>query len=226
MEAVTEEPAIHATMLDGLRAVLPFAASDLVDGAAFGVIAAGLGIAGSKAIALSATAFSGSAQFAALTVLGDHGSVFALLAAVIALNARYLVFSASVAESLSANRLRRAGEAQLLTDAAWAIAFRPGRPSRELLVAAGGAELVAWTAGTAIGALAGGAVGGYRTVGLDAVLPAFFVCLLVERVVRSGGAAGAVAGGVGAVVLTPFLPAGLPLLAVLGGALLLARGRT
>jgi predicted branched-subunit amino acid permease len=225
MEAVTPLVDTAPTKADGLRAVLPFAAADLVDGVAFGVVAAGLGVAGSHAIALSATAFSGSAQFAALTVLGDHGSVFALLAAVVALNARYLVFSASVAEALSRNRLKRAGESQLLTDAAWAIAVRSGRPSRELLVAAGGAELVAWTAGTAVGVLAGGVVGGYRAIGLDAVLPAFFVCLLVERVVRGGGATGAVAGGAAAVALTPFLPAGLPLLAVLGGALLLLRGR-
>jgi 4-azaleucine resistance transporter AzlC len=226
MEAVTTIVEAGPSKLDGLRAVLPFAAADLVDGVAFGVVAAGLGVAASKAIVLSATAFSGSAQFAALTVLGDHGSVFALLAAVAALNARYLVFAASVADALSENRLKRAGEAQLLTDAAWAIAHRPGRPSRELLVAAGGTELVAWTTGSAIGVLAGGVVGGYRAVGLDAVLPAFFVCLLVERVVRGGGAAGAVAGGAAAVALTPFLPAGLPLLAVLGGALLLCRGRT
>lgn len=219
METVTEP-----RKRDGLRAALPFATADFVDGVAFGVVAAGLGVAAPKAIALSATAFSGSAQFAALTVLGDHGSVFALLAAVVALNARYLVFAASVADALSPGRLRRAAEAQLLTDAAWAISMRPGRPSRELLLGAGGAELVAWTTGTAVGVLAGGVVGGYREIGLDAVLPAFFVCLLVDRVAHRGGAARALAGGTAAVVLTPFLPAGVPLLFVLGAALL-APGR-
>lgn len=217
METVTGP---EATKLQGLRAAVPFATADVLDGVAFGVVAAGLGVAAPKAITLSATAFSGSAQFAALTVLGDHGSVFALLAAVVALNARYLVFSASIAEALSPGRLRRAAEAQLLTDAAWAIALRPGRPSRELLIGAGGAEIVAWTSGTAIGVLAGGVVGGYRGVGLDAVLPAFFVCLLVDRIARGGGAARAVAGGAAAVALTPFLPAGTPLLFVLAAALL------
>src|SRR6185312_4701594 len=76
METVTVP---EATKLQGLRAALPFATADVLDGVAFGVVAAGLGVAAPKAITLSVTAFSGSAQFAALTVLGDHGSVLALL---------------------------------------------------------------------------------------------------------------------------------------------------
>jgi predicted branched-subunit amino acid permease len=213
----------EVTKLDGVRLALPFAAADLLDGVAFGVVAAGLGVGAAKAIALSATAFSGSAQFAALTVIGDHGKAFAVLAAVVALNARYLVFAASVAPSLSANRIVRAGESQLLTDAAWAIALRSGRPNRNLLIGAGATELLAWTTGTAVGVLAGGVVGGYRAVGLDAVLPAFFVCLLVDRLARGRGTLVALAGGGAAVALTPVLPTGLPLLAVLGAALLGSR---
>lgn len=172
------------TVTTGIRLAAPFAAADLLDGIAFGVVAGGLGVPALRATVLSATAFSGSAQFASLTVLGDHGSLLAVLAVVVALNARYLVFGASVAPALSRNPLRRAAEAQLLTDVSWALAMRYGRPSRGILVGAGLVSFVTWTTGTAGGALFGNVLGDYHAVGLDAALPAFFVCLLLERVRR------------------------------------------
>ena len=207
-----------------MRLALPIAAADYVDGVAFGVVAVALGVDALQAILLSATAFSGSAQYASLTVTGDHGSLLAALAAVAALNARYLVFGASVASVLSPRPLRRMAEAQLLTDATWALSLRGGRPRRAILVGAGAMSWLAWTSGTATGAVLGSVLPSYRAVGLDAALPAFFLCLLLERL-RSGRAvATAGAGAAVAFGLAPFAPAGVPLLAVL--ALALAWGRT
>src|SRR3989442_2583689 len=207
------------TVTDGLKLALPFAAADFVDGMAFGVIAAGVGVGALASTLVSATAFSGRAQFAALPVLGDRGSLAAVLLAVVALNARYLAFGAAVAPALSRGRLARAAEAQLLTDASWALSLRDGGPRRAILVGVGAAELVAWTTGTASGALLGGVLGDYRAIGLDAALPTFFLCLLVERLRGDGGASRAAAGAVLAVALTPLAPPGVPLLVVLAGAL-------
>src|SRR5919199_4686053 len=150
------------TVTTGMRLAAPFAAADFLDGVAFGVVAGGLGVPALRAIVLSATAFSGTAQFASLTVIGGHGSLVAVLAAVVAFNARYLVFGASVAPALSRNPLRRAAEAQLLTDVSWALALRGGRPCRAILVGAGLVSLPAWTSGTAAGALFGQILGDYR----------------------------------------------------------------
>ena len=169
------------TVGTGVRLALPMAAADLVDGIAFGVVAVGLGVGAVQAIVLSATAFSGSAQFASLTVIDGHGNLLAVLAAVVALNARYLVFGASIAGALSRHPLRRAAEAQLLTDASWALAMRGGRPSRAILVGAGALSWLTWTGGTATGAVLGGVIGDYRGIGLDAALPAFFLGLLLDR---------------------------------------------
>jgi predicted branched-subunit amino acid permease len=59
----------------GIRLAAPFAAADFLDGVAFGVVAGGLGVPAAHAIVLSATAFSGTAQFASLTVLDGNGSL-------------------------------------------------------------------------------------------------------------------------------------------------------
>jgi predicted branched-subunit amino acid permease len=97
-----------------------------------------------------------------------------------------------------------------MTDTAWALATRDGRPERRILVGAGLSSLIAWTAGTALGAVAGHVVSNYRTIGLDAALPAFFLCLLIDR---GGSARRALLAGALVLALVPVLPPGLPLLA-------------
>ena len=204
---------------DGARLALPFLAADFVDGAAFGVIAAGIGLGVAGPVLLSAIAFSGSAQFAALTVLGDRGSLLSILLAVAALNARYLVYGASVAPALSGNPVRRVFEAQLVTDASWALSVRETSVSRGLMLGSGAISWIGWTGGTAAGALFGSAIGDYRGIGLDAALPAFFVCLLLDRLARRADLIAGVLAGVAAVALAPYLPPGIPLVVVLAAAL-------
>jgi branched chain amino acid efflux pump len=195
---------------DGVRANAPFTVADFLDGVAFGTLAVALGTGPLAAVLMSATAFSGSAQYATLTVLRDHGTLVAAVGAVVALNARYLLYGAQLSPALSRHPLKRAAEAQLMTDTAWALATREGTLKRHVLIGAGLSSLLAWTAGTAAGALAGGLIGDYRAIGLDAALPAFFLCLLIER---GGSARRALAAAAAVVVLARWLPPGLPLLA-------------
>jgi 4-azaleucine resistance transporter AzlC len=207
------------TVRDGARLALPLAAADFVDGVAFGVIAAGIGLGVAGPIVLSAMAFSGSAQFAALTVLGDRGSLLSILLAVAALNARYLVYGAAVAPALSRNPLRRALEAQLLTDASWALSVREAGVSRGLMLGSGAVSWIGWTGGTAAGALFGSVLGDYRGIGLDAALPAYFLCLLLDRLSRRADIVAGVLAGAAAVALAPYLPSGVALVVVLAAAL-------
>ena len=79
----------------------------------------------------------------------------------------------------------------------------------------------AWVAGTAIGVFAGGLIGDPAALGLDALFPAFFLCLLVEGELRPGMPA--VVAGLGSLIalcLIPFTPAGVPVIAASAAALL------
>jgi len=206
----------------GAGLALPFAAADALDGAAFGAIAAGIGLGVAAPTAMSLIAFSGSAQFAALTVLTQHGGLLSIVVAVFALNTRYVAYGLSIAPGLSTNPFKRLAQAQLLTDVSWNLAMKDTRPNAKILVGAGFVELVAWTAGTGVGALAGSFVGSYRGTGLDAALPTFFACLVLERLRRDRRQLAAVAtAALVVVVLASALPPGAPLVVVLGGALLL-----
>ena len=125
----------------GVRLMLPIAISDLLEGAAFGALA--VAVLGKVApVAMSLTAFSGSAQFATVAVLKSDGTLAAALLAAASLNVRYLAMSASVAASISGSRRRKAATCLLLTDAAWAVVTAgEERASGARLAGAGATEL-------------------------------------------------------------------------------------
>ncbi len=83
---------------------------------------------------------------------------------------------------------------------------------------------VFWNLATLLGALGAQALGDPKRFGLDAVIPAAFLALLAPRL-RQGWIEKrvAIAGGLIALVLIPFTPPGVPILASTA-ALLLASG--
>jgi predicted branched-subunit amino acid permease len=139
-------------------------------------------------VAMSLTAFSGSAQFTTVSVLRSNGTLVAALLAAACLNVRYLAMSATVAARLDGSRWRKAGVCLFLTDAAWAVtSVGQTTLSAAALVGAGATELVAWTAGTAVGVLAGGAIGYVNAFGLDAARRGpLLAAVIVAAVVTAG----------------------------------------
>ena len=129
------------------------------------------------------------------------------------LNLRFVPMGIAIAPSLQAGPLGRALRGQALVDASWALAIRGGgRFDIEFLLGSTLAQYPAWVGGTVLGALAGGALGDPRSLGLDAIFPAFFLGLLVVEPRRPR------ARPVAALVpllpaLTPFTPAGVPIIA-------------
>ena len=121
----------------GLRAVAPLLPAVLAFGVSFGVLADAAGMGGTASIVMSLTTFAGSAQFAAVSVLGAGGTVAAAIAAAVLLNARYGPMALSAAGAFRGGRLRRLLEAQLLVDESWALSQREGRFDRRVMLGAG-----------------------------------------------------------------------------------------
>ncbi|HEY6114466.1 MAG TPA: branched-chain amino acid ABC transporter permease, partial [Candidatus Dormibacteraeota bacterium] len=78
----------------------------------------------------------------------------------------------------------------------------------------GMALFIFWNTGTLIGALATQAISDPRVFGLDAAPPAAFLALLAPRLRAREPLAVALAAAVVAIVVLPFVPAGVPLLVV------------
>ncbi|MEV4052079.1 AzlC family ABC transporter permease [Amycolatopsis sp. NPDC049688] len=207
MTETTAEPART------LRPVLPVAAADLADGMAFGALAASVGMGVLAPVAMSLLVFSGSAQYGAVAVIAQHGSVWAVVGAAAALNARYLLMGTTIAPALTGSAWSRAGTAMLITDGSWAVAHRgDGKYDLQTLRLAGALCLCGWTAGTALGAVLGDAIGDPGRLGLDAAYPVFFLGLLRSHLkdARSWGLA--VLGVVTAAALVFWAPPGIPVL--------------
>lgn len=178
-------------------------------------------------IVMSIVVFSGSAQFGALAVLLAGGSAGAAIAAGVLLNGRYLAMGLALAPSLRGRAVSRGAFTLPLVDASWAAASRgDGTFDPWYLVGVSIPQYVGWVLGTAVGVLIGPRLGDPRALGLDALFPAFFIVLLFEEA-RGRRRLVAAAGGAGiALVLTPILPAGLPILAASAAAVAASRLRS
>jgi 4-azaleucine resistance transporter AzlC len=170
---------------------------------------------------MSATTFAGSAQFAAVSVLGDGGTAAAAVAAALLLNARYAPIGITVAPFVTGTAWSRFLHAQLVVDESWAIAAEgEGRFNTRVLIGAGLLLYVTWVGGTAIGAIVGTAFGDPATLGLDAAFAALFLGLLVPLAGDRKHVAAALLGAAIALALTPITPAGVPIIAASAACLL------
>jgi predicted branched-subunit amino acid permease len=199
----------------GARAILPVVASDLAFGGSLGVIAGAAGIPAAATVAMSAVAFSGSAQFAAISVVAAGGSVVAAALSAASLNSRYAVMGLTVAPVFEGGVVRRFLLAQLMVDESWAIAFTTdGAFDVRRMIGAGVVLWFSWVGATAVGVAASAAVGDPKTLGLDALSPALFLALLVRRPWTRRQISLALAAAAASLVLVPVLPVGLPLVVV------------
>jgi 4-azaleucine resistance transporter AzlC len=209
----------------GIRRGLPFGIAVFVISISFGVLAHPL-MGAVAPIVMSIVVFSGAAQFGALAVLLAGGSTAAAIVAGVLLNARYLAMGIALAPSLRGRPLSRAGFAMPLVDASWAAASRgDGTFDPWYLVGVSIPQYVGWVLGTVVGVLIGSHLGDPKALGLDALFPAFFIALLHEEA-RGRRRLAAAAGGAGiALVLTPLVPVGLPILAAAAAAVAASRMR-
>jgi 4-azaleucine resistance transporter AzlC len=217
---VPSDPAAEPRLRDGMRAALPLAPSPILFGFSYGVLADGSGFGAARAVVMSATTFAGAAQFASVSVLDAGGTVAAAVLAAVFLNARYFAISMTVASIFPGRRLRRLVESQTIVDESWALSGRRGRFEWPILVGSGLVFYSLWVASTAIGTVIGGVLDDPNALGLDAAFAALFLALAIpylrERRARQAAALAAVI----ALVLIPFTPAGVPIIAASAACLL------
>jgi 4-azaleucine resistance transporter AzlC len=185
-------------------------------GLSFGAIAVASGLNAWQAQSLSLLMFTGGSQFALVGVLGAGGGALAAVLTAWLLGARNSMYALSLAPTLQVRGLRRLAAAELTIDESTALALahpEPASAARHAFWSTGLSVYVLWNIGTLLGALGAAAIGDPATLGLDAAIPAAFIALLWPRLADRTMWAVAVAGATVALVLTPFLRPGLPVLA-------------
>jgi 4-azaleucine resistance transporter AzlC len=210
----------------GVRAGAPFAAASILLSVSFGALAVDAGFPTIAAVVMSAVVFAGSLQLAALSVVTAGCTLLAALGTAALAHSRFLPMGIALGPSLPGGPLRRGLEGQATVDASWAMAAREdGTFDRSFLLGATAIQYVAWVAGTAVGAFGGDAIGDTDRFGLDAVYPTFFLVLLIHELRSGRGRGVASAGALIALLLIPFTPPGVPVMAASLAALVGLRRR-
>lgn len=191
----------RADFLAGVRTVAPVVVGIVPFGLVAGAAAVAAGLTPWQAVGLSTVVFAGASQLAAIDLLGDGAPLAVVVATVLVVNLRMVMYSASIAPYFRAVPARlKAPMAYLLTDQAYALSLARflddgdrgvSRPAYYL-----GAALplwVVWQICTVAGVLVGANVPGWLP--LDFALPLTFLALLVPTIQDRATAAAALVGG-------------------------------
>ncbi len=162
---------------------------------------------------MSIAVFSGSAQLAALSVIqAGEATLLTLFATVLVMNARYLLFGATIQPWLSqAGPLRAYGSLLLIGDANWIATMRAvekGEEDRAFLVGTGVPLIGAWLGGTLVGVLFGGVLPDPHAFGADLMLAAFAAAMMAAMVKTRGHLVPVAVGAAAALVVTPLAGTG------------------
>lgn len=196
-------------------------------GLSFGAVARANGLDVAQTCVLSLLMFSGASQFALVGVLGAGGSAVSAVLSAAGLGVRNGFYGLRLSSLLDVRGWRRVPVAHVVIDesTAMALANEPGGIGavRTAFGVTGAGLFVMWNLTTLLGALAAGAVGDPRSIGLDAVVPVAFLALVAPRLSGRGERRVAAIAVVVALATVGPAPIGVPVL--LAAFAVLAAGR-
>ena len=192
-------------------------------GVSFGALAVAAGLDVWQAQALSIVLFTGGSQFAFVGIIAAGGlaAAPAAIATSSMLGIRNGLYGLQTSRLLHVTGVRRLTAAQLTIDESTAVGIAQPEPAAQRLGfwQTGIAVFVLWNLSTLLGALLGNALGDPRALGLDAAAAAAFVALLWPRLRSRDATATAVLAVLIAMLASPFLPAGVPVILAAAAAL-------
>jgi predicted branched-subunit amino acid permease len=185
-------------------------------GISFGALSTVAGLDVWQTQVLSLLMFSGGSQFAFIGVIAAGGPAAAGAAIVSAwlLGVRNGFYAIRMNSVLQALGIKRFVAAQLTIDESTGVSTSQDQlaDQRKGFWITGAAVFVFWNLMTLLGAVLGNALGDPRAWGLDAAAAAAFLALLWPRLKQRQALAVAASAFFIAVVTTPSLPAGIPVI--------------
>jgi predicted branched-subunit amino acid permease len=186
-------------------------------GVAFGAASVAAGFSVLQTCLFSLFTFTGASQFAAIGVVASGGPAVGAIDTAAMVGTRNALYGIQMAPLLRARGLRRIAAAHVTIDESTGVALSQTPRGVEAVRAGfwltGLGVFFFWNAFTLLGALGAKALGNPASWGLDGAVPAVFLGLVWPRLENTFLRLVAVTSMVFAVVVTPWLPAGLPIIA-------------
>jgi predicted branched-subunit amino acid permease len=186
-------------------------------GTAFGAASVAAGFSLLQTSLLSLLTFSGASQFAIVGVMGAGGSAISGIATASLLGIRNALYGLRMAPILKVRGVKRIAAAQVTIDESTGVAIGQENLGPDAMKAGfwltGIGVYIFWNFFTVLGAIGAQAMGNPSAWGLDAAVPAAFLGLVWPRLLGKFEKGLAALSLLLAVLLSPYLSAGLPIIA-------------
>lgn len=215
----TETTSWETTRSDILRKALSIGVAVAIYGVSFGALGSTTGLSVPQTQALSLLMFTGASQFALVSTIASGGTALAAIAASWLLGTRNAAYSLRMSPVLKVTGARKLLASHLTIDESTAMGLAQderifdGNASRLAFWSTGLSVFVLWNVATFIGAITVKAIGDPKALGLDAAIAAGLFALVWPQIKGRHTLTAAIGGALIAVLLTPVLPAGIPVLA-------------
>ena len=167
----------------GVRISMPVIVASAPFSVLFGALAVDNGFSVAEATLMSATVFGGASQMVGIGLFGQHVAPWLIVLSIFAVNFRHVLYSAAVGRHLAHwPVLQQASAYFLLTDPQFALAesrAQNGPLGYVWYLGAGLSVYVCWVAETAFGAAFGRLIPDTHALGLDFLLPIYFLGIVM-----------------------------------------------
>ncbi|MBO0663832.1 AzlC family ABC transporter permease [Jiella sp. CQZ9-1] len=176
-------PSAASERYDALRELMAVLPAVMPFGIVYGAVAAQEGLSIWQTLGFSGVIYAGASQLAALQLMGLGAPIWSVLLTVLALNFRHVLYSASISRHLGAfSGRQKALGFFLLVDPLFGVS--EVRAARTQLTPTyyfsyGLVLYASWLVSTLIGATFGGLISDPAALGLDFVLPVYFLGLVM-----------------------------------------------
>ncbi len=169
----------------GWRRSIPVVLAVSPFGVLFGALAVDNGLSVGEAVLMSATIFAGASQMVGLELFGQHVAPWLIAFSILAVNFRHVLYSAAIGPLVRHwTPLQRWIGLFFLVDPQYAEAERQATLGRTItfpwFMGMGLSLYVSWTVEAAVGAYFGNLIPDPHALGIDFILPIYFLGLVMS----------------------------------------------
>jgi len=176
--------AMRSEFLLGMKASTPVVVAALPFGLLFGALAVENGLTVTEVILFSALVYAGASQMVGIDLFGQQVAPWLIVLSIFAVNFRHVLYSASIGRRLGHwSKPRKAFGFFFLIDAQYAESEARLQKGQSIsfvwYMGMAIPTYVAWVSEAAIGAIFGGLIEDAESLGLDFLLPIYFLGLVM-----------------------------------------------
>lgn len=174
----------RADFVEGLRGGFAVALASAPFGALFGALAAEQGMSLSELTFMSATVYAGASQLVGIELFGHNVQAWVIVLSILAVNFRHVLYSAAIARYIRHfTALQKFFTFFLLVDPQFAETVKRGEAGQPVTfiwyLGFGIIIYIPWVLISLIGGMLGSLIGDPKTIGLDILLPAYFLGIVL-----------------------------------------------